>query len=141
MSIFEWMGESVNPGSWGSMESHDGREEARRQRTRGSVLVGGLVSLALLLAPIGFVFANGGTDTVKFAGMVAGGELLYLCVGYLLRPAPDTSNLGWFGGLMDDPFRASDDWNRFLLYLKILLLPGRLLAVGVMDMATMLWSD
>ena len=32
------------------------------------------------------------------------------------------------------PFRISDDTNRFLLFLAIVLIPGRLLAIGVVDL-------
>src|SRR5262245_30819608 len=54
-----------------------------------------------------------------------GAAVSYLLLAWLIRPAPDTSNLGWFGGLVDDPFRVTDDWNRLLLWLGLLLLPGR----------------
>ena len=41
-------------------------------------------------------------------------------------------DLGWFGGLLNDPFRYRDNINRQLLFLQIVLLPGRLLAEGMM---------
>jgi hypothetical protein len=43
-------------------------------------------------------------------------------------------NLGWFGGRMDNPFRYSDDINRFMLFLKVLFIPGRLLGIGITDL-------
>ena len=56
---------------------------------------------------------------------------LYTVAGYYIRPEPDTDNLGWFGGLMNDPFQYKDNINRQLLFLMVLLLPGRALAEGV----------
>ena len=47
-------------------------------------------------------------------------------------------NIGWLGGLMDHPFRYSDDINRGLLGLKLILMPGRLIAESVVDMAILL---
>ena len=60
---------------------------------------------------------------------------IYLALGYFVHPEADTDNLGWFGGLMNNPFRFSDDINRFLLFLMILLWPGRFVSESIVDMA------
>jgi len=57
-----------------------------------------------------------------------GGLILYVWVSYRVSAKPDTSNLGWWGGLLDNPFRSSDNVNRWLLYLRLLLAPGKLMA-------------
>ena len=54
-----------------------------------------------------------------------------ITVGYLLVASavtikPDMSNLGLFGGVMDNPLTISDDVNRFMLTVQMLLMPGRL---------------
>ena len=54
--------------------------------------------------------------------------LLYIMSGWFIRPEPDMDDLGWFGGMMNNPFSFSDDYNRSLLGLRMLLLPGQLLA-------------
>ena len=59
--------------------------------------------------------------------------IAYCLLGFFLRPEPDTSNMGWLGGLIDNPFRYSDDINRFLLFLKIFLVPGCFFAESVAD--------
>lgn len=41
----------------------------------------------------------------------------------------------WLGGLIDHPFRYSDDINRLLIFLSLLLLPGRMVAMGLIDFA------
>ena len=56
-----------------------------------------------------------------------------LFVAYFVNPKPDPSNVGWAGGLIDHPFRWSDDQNRMLLALNVVLLPGRLAVAGVRD--------
>ena len=40
---------------------------------------------------------------------------------------------GMVGGLINNPFRITDNFNRFLLFLKLLLLPGRLVAQAIMN--------
>ena len=57
-----------------------------------------------------------------------GGLCLYVWISYRVSAKPDYTNLGWWGGLLDNPFRSSDNVNRWLLYLQLLLLPGKLMA-------------
>ena len=52
---------------------------------------------------------------------------------YFLHPEPDYSNLGWFGGLIDNPFRYSDDLNRGLAFLFTFLWPGRFVANALIN--------
>jgi hypothetical protein len=101
--------------------------ESIREFSLGLALVGFAVTL------VGFAAVVAGFATTgAWHGVQAGvGYVVYLLAGWFVRPKPDTSNLGWFGGLMNDPFRWSDDWNRFLVGLTLMLLPGYLLALPV----------
>ncbi|MCB9689528.1 MAG: hypothetical protein H6735_31110 [Alphaproteobacteria bacterium] len=130
MSLFEWWGESWNPGGTGGVEVRGDRI--------GTVWLGfTLVRFALTLAatvalPLAVTFWGGGMNPV--GGLAAGGGwLLYLALGYFVRPEPDMSNLGLFGGLIDHPFRWSDDLNRSLLFFKLALFPGYFLARPVAE--------
>jgi len=49
-----------------------------------------------------------------------------------VRPQPDYSNTGLFG-FIDHPFRWSDDANRFLVFVRVLLFPGRIAAAAIRD--------
>jgi hypothetical protein len=35
--------------------------------------------------------------------------------------------MGWVRGIIDNPFRWSDDVNRFLFFVEAILLPGKLM--------------
>jgi hypothetical protein len=63
------------------------------------------------------------------AGMMA----VYSVIAFYLRPEPNTDNMGWGGGLMNDPFQTSDNVNRFLFKLSCCLAPGRFTAETVLD--------
>lgn len=54
--------------------------------------------------------------------------MLFFYISYYIVPKPDYSNVGWFGGLVDNPFRYSDDLNRILILFMVILYPGRFLA-------------
>jgi hypothetical protein len=71
------------------------------------------------------------------AAAVIGGTLIYVAVSYLLDPQPDMDNMGVAGGLIDNPFRYSDDINRHLATLAIVLGPGRFVAESVMDIGVL----
>ena len=59
--------------------------------------------------------------------------VVYLVAGYFVRPQPDHSNTG-FLGFLDHPLRWTDDLNRFLVFLRIVLLPGRIAAAAIRDL-------
>ena len=50
---------------------------------------------------------------------------VYLLVAILVRPNPDLHDLGYMNGMVDNPFRISDDMNRALWIFKLALWPGR----------------
>jgi hypothetical protein len=58
----------------------------------------------------------------------------YAFVGCMVQPRPALENLGPNGGLGDDPMRASDDWNRLLVVLKLLLAPGWLIGGAFLEL-------
>lgn len=77
-----------------------------------------------------------GEHIVAFA-LVAG---IYLALGYSVHPDPDMSNLGWLGGLVNDPIHYTDNVNRQLLALLVILLPGRFLAESLVDVVGLVWT-
>lgn len=131
MSFFEWLGESYDPGPSG--EAQFGARPRGRQTRRG-VLVRGFVSLGLL-GLLGFIMYHQmgirEFQTYRNAGL---GMLVYSLIAYFVHPEPDTSNVGWLGGLVDHPFRYSDDVNRILVFLLLFLLPGRFVSEALVDL-------
>ena len=67
--------------------------------------------------------------------------VLYVFAAHRLRPKPNTDHMGWCGGLMDDPFSFSDDWNRFLFGLNCFLGPGRFVSGTIIDLCTLAGMD
>ncbi|GEM_PF-794622 len=133
ISLFEWFGEAYNPGPVGSVKF--GRQP-KPGRTRGAVIACFIVSLLALALLWGLLSANNSSDAVTALIFF----ILYCIAGYYIRPKPNLQNLGWLGGLFDNPFRYSDDWNRFLLWAYLLLLPGRFVAESMVDFVVMLGS-
>ena len=130
MSLFEWLGESHNPGNVGSVDV-GGRDRSRRSRI--SVLACFLISVAVL-GLWGYSLWNGfGLRSLSGIGIASGATLIYLAFAYSVHPQPDMKNVGWLGGLVDHPFRYSDDINRFLIFLVVILWPGRFLTESLVD--------
>jgi hypothetical protein len=127
--LLEWFGESLDPGSQGSLAV-----AAPEVRWRPSVVVVLHAAMALMLLGTASYFIV--AYTVPAWGWLIGwlvGLMIYLLAAHYLVPDADTDNFGWFGGLMDNPLRWSDDWNRMLLFLWLFLMPGRFISVGLRD--------
>jgi hypothetical protein len=59
------------------------------------------------------------------------GMALYLGMSNAFSPAYDSSDVGWCGGLIDNPFSYTDDWNRFMRSVVLFLLPGKIVGAAV----------
>ena len=129
MHLSEWIGEEYNPGNIGDVGTYDNR----RSRTRLSAIITGVISLAVLSIPFVLILRSRGLDW-KYIGICAVFTSFYLVFSYRVKPRPDTENIGWFGGMVDNPLRYSDDINRFLWFLRMVLTPGRLVGIGLVDM-------
>ncbi len=135
MSLFEWLGESFNPGSVGAFHV---RARERRKRRRIDVLGCLVLSCFLIGIWICAIWGVFEVQSLKGLTIAAGGTLAYLIIAYFVHPQPDAENMGWFGGLWDHPFRISDDINRSLVVLLIVLWPGRFIAESIVDSTRLL---
>jgi hypothetical protein len=74
------------------------------------------------------------TDTSSQFAFAVAMSVTYLIVATCVYPEPEMSNVGLWGPFIDHPFRFSDGINRFLLFLMVLLLPGRLVGTTAVDL-------
>jgi hypothetical protein len=136
MGWLEWLGESWDPRSWGSVTF--GRPDDGDEDVDGPSVPGIIIRFALAVGVLGTIYYLLFTYvlplTWKAVAITSGIMLAYLLIAYLVRPEPDMDNLGWFGGLIDDPLHYSDDISRFLLFLLIVLWPGRFIASAVVSL-------
>jgi ribosomal protein L37E len=124
---------------WGTDNPQIAEPARHKRRSTTTTDPAGLVtlwSLAAIVVGVAYwlVFslakAEHSRDNILiFAAVMAA----YGLVGYLFRPAVDTGNLGWFGGLMNNPFRISDNVERFKLKLLILFYPGRPIGGAIVE--------
>jgi predicted membrane channel-forming protein YqfA (hemolysin III family) len=123
MGLLEYLLERKNPGNVGSIESNS---EPINRVSIPLLVVKSIIAL-LLLGGLFYITAGDriGVGNVIVYGIIM---LLYCSISYHVIPKPDTSNVGLFGGLVDHPFKFTDDLNRFLIFLSILLYPGRFIA-------------
>jgi len=138
MSFMEWWGEEVEPGKVGGVDL-SGEHEACRCRplvlVRFVAVVVGLPVFWYLVTP------HVPLPAWQAVVLVVGGTLIYVAFSYLINPEPDLENLGVAGGLIDHPWRFSDDLNRLLLYAQCFLGPGRFVAESVLDVRELFRND
>lgn len=129
MGILEWMLEPMNPGPTGTIETGTGRQAPPSPPVIWLRFVVTVTILGALIVITGYyvvphLFCSGWFLLLFLAA--------YLVFGLLLDPKPDMSNLGWAGGMIDNPLRYSDDINRSLLMIKIFLFPGRFFSLSIL---------
>jgi hypothetical protein len=69
--------------------------------------------------------------------ITAGAMCVYTGIAFFFRPEPNTDNMGWGGGMGNDPFQSSDNVNRFLWKLSCCLGPGRFTAETFLDVCAL----
>ncbi|MFN8344508.1 MAG: hypothetical protein U0X91_05875 [Spirosomataceae bacterium] len=91
-------------------------------------------SAILITGFLYYSFVFQGIDAANWQQRLWGLLLLsgYLFASFWLTAIPNYDNIGLFRGLINHPFRISDDYNRFLIFLQLLLLPGKLLSQGIL---------
>ena len=125
MSIFEFFGEARNPGPLGGIDS------PAPDRPPGRAAIPRAVIGALAVGVGVVLLWQNASGPYLFLGLMF--SAMYLITAFVVRPEPDYSNVGWLGGLIDHPFRYSDDINRLLIVLLIILWPGRFISDGLVD--------
>ena len=128
MSLSEWIAEDGDEAP-GALETGAAGRQPRPPRDvegRGALAVSLVTTVVLFI-----VLLSDGTSEM-LGGFL--GLAIYLALGYVFRPRPNFENLGWFGGLMDNPFRVSDGYNRFLVLLLVLFSPARFLSTSIVDL-------
>jgi hypothetical protein len=129
MSLFEWLWEAQNPQPVGNVK----RQKPEEQPPNPNDLLWGVLGTGLLVVVLYAVLAQ---DLLagywESAAWNAAALAIYLIMGYWLRVNPRYDNLGWWGGVLDNPFRFSDDLNRFLVLFKLVLWPARFMVSGVL---------
>ncbi|WP_066501316.1 hypothetical protein [Abyssisolibacter fermentans] len=124
MGLFEILFEKFNPGGIGKIEKFSNKPK----ETNIIIL---LLKLIISILIIWFLFhitiryKTNAENIIKFIIIL----FIYCLISYMIVPKPDYSNIGWFGGLINNPFRFSDNLNRMLIFLMFLLYPGRFIAI------------
>jgi hypothetical protein len=138
-SLLEFQGQSSLLHKSGTVEFNT--EYHTQKKPVWLVLLKVLGTLAMVA--VGAAIAVPSLLELKFpvwqAGVItAGGMLVYTGIAFFFRPEPNTDNLGFGGGMANDPFQASDNVNRFLWRLHCVLGPGRFTAETLLDVCVLI---
>lgn len=136
MSLFEWLGESVNPGPTGKTKFGARKRDGE---PRVAVILRGFIALVLLGGAVAILAGPMAIHDLAVYRNVAIGFSVYAFIAHFVHPEPDTSNMGYLGGIVDDPLRISDDHNRFLFFFGLFLAPGRFFAEALVDNVRLVW--
>lgn len=129
--MFEYLGEQIDPKEVGDVDVNGQYEVQKRPAIVIFKFAVVVVLLAAAVWALSLVLPHASWQAPVLAvGLV----LIYVGVAFFVRPKANMENMGWGGGLIDDPFHYSDDMNRGLHSLHFVLLPGRFVAGTLIDM-------
>ena len=105
-------------------------------RRKPAWLVVGKLATVLFVVGFAYILALKHIDwpAWKITAIYFGVVLAYCGVAYLVRPNANYMNMGWGGGMMNDPTQYSDNINRGLRDLECVLQPGQLAVESVLDL-------
>ncbi len=110
--------------------------EPSPQRKPWTIVVGLIVSIILICLYFYAVKEYFSPSTLKEWMYAVYGLFVYLFFAFFVRPMPDMNNLGMVnsrGQTVDNPFTGSDNVNRGLLTLSLILLPGLIVTQSLWD--------
>ncbi|MBN8823467.1 MULTISPECIES: hypothetical protein [unclassified Spirosoma] len=136
MSFLEWFLEPTNPGPVGKLEVNAPEPDDDEPPKKWLIWVAIGIGLILVGISLYTVFYNLGYAGFRAVFVKLCFLTIYVLISHVVTATPDYTNVGWFGGLIDNPFRISDDYNRWLIYIQVILLPGKLMAYSLI----MSWS-
>ncbi len=136
VSWYEIAGERSNPKEVGRVRLNTFYET--RKKSAWLVLLK-LFGVGIMIA-IGFYFVLPIIPLPMWqtVAVISGVILIYVGLAFFIRPEPNGDNMGWLGGIMNDPTHYSDNMNRALWNAHCMLGPGRFIAESILDMCTLL---
>jgi hypothetical protein len=135
MSLLEWIGERRSPGPLGTIEHQEPDPGHWSPRI---IVVRAVIAAVMLAAAIAWVVGAISSERDTGYALLALG--IYCSIAYWVSPRPDYENVGLVGGVIDHPFRWSDDYNRLLVFVKVVLWPGRFVVVSIRDLLRLMRS-
>jgi hypothetical protein len=134
----EYRFQSRNPNQFesaGSIEIHT--DGVNTKKPAWLVATKMLALVAMFIAGFAMVMPSIPLPFLPAATLTGGALLVYVGLAYFVRPEPNTDNMGWLGGTMDDRYQYNDDINRILWSLHCALGPGRFVSQTIVDFCTL----
>lgn len=135
MGLIEFIGELIRPGKIGTVDITKREKEKRI----GMLIVKTILSIAIVTVLYYLIFAI--SFNIKELIVFIAVMVVYSVAGYFILPKPDYSNVGWLGGVFNNPFRISDNVNRMLFFIMVILMPGRLISTTVLSWIELLKKE
>jgi hypothetical protein len=132
---YEIVGERVDPQGVGNVRLNTFYET--RKKPLGWVLLKLLGVAAMVTVGYAVLVPLLPLSLIHSILVASGLMLIYVGLAFFIRPEPDGENMGFLGGLFNDPTHYSDNLNRLLWKAHCLLGPGRFISETILDVCTL----
>lgn len=138
MSLFGWLCERKNLGAIGTLEVGP---KGLPSRSNGMITFRFVTAFTFIVFFYFLLYSIAWSVTIETFILPSILLVCYCLFGFFIRPKPDTSNMGWAGGLINNPFKITDNWNRKLMVYKIILMPGAFIVESLIQFVQLLLSS
>ncbi len=129
MSLLEFLGESYNPGEYGTIDF----KKKNKSPKPNYIHLKFFISISIILG-FNLAYLNSSEVAIKEFLILNGSIIIYLFIAYITNIVPNTKNLGWVPFVIDNPFRYSDDINRISVFILIILWPGKFISSSIINL-------
>jgi len=133
---YEIVGERTSPQKAGSVRLNT--FYATRKKSPWLVAVKVLGMFVMFAVGYGLLLPIIPLPLWKSMVLSSGLMLVYVGIAFFVRPEPNGENMGFAGGIFNDPTQYSDNMNRALWKAHCMLGPGRFISETVLDCCTLL---
>lgn len=130
MGILEIIGELIKPGKIGGINFN----KKGLKNNQKLIIIRFIISLTtILLFEYLILIKNDHYYDFRYMLKVNVFLIIYLIFSYKIKIKPNYGNLGWVPFLINNPFKFSDNINRLLVIINILMVPGKYISRNIRD--------
>lgn len=130
MNLFEFLEEYLNPKNIGEISKE---YPPIKKQPKFNIYIHFVISIILLIGYYYLGLKNDEQFYLKKICIISILLISYLAIAFNYKIKPNFNNIGLFGTPINDPFKFSDNINRYNIFLELFLIPRRYISSSIVN--------